>query len=217
MPSDRLRDREQAGRLLAAQLRDLAGRTDVTVLGLPRGGVVVAAAIARELRLPLDVLIVRKLGVPGQPELAMGAIADHGRVRLVNEQLQHALAISDEELDRVTAEEALELERREQMYRNGKPPLDLRDRTAIVVDDGIATGATLMAALAVVRGLGARQVVVATGVAPSELPESLRTLVDRVEFVLTPQRFEGVGDWYDDFRQTTDDEVCALLNDSMAP
>lgn len=206
-----LQDRQEAGRLLAMQLRSYARRADALVVALPRGGVVVAAGIARELELPLDVLIVRKLGVPGQRELAMGAIAAGG-VRLVNQDLLCALRIPDEELDRVTAEEALELERRERLYRQGRPPLDVAGKTVIVVDDGIATGATVMTALAVLRALGAKELVVAAGVAPAEVMEQLREAVGRVEIVFTPEPFEAIGQWFADFRQTTDDEVCSLLD-----
>jgi putative phosphoribosyl transferase len=210
-----LRDREEAGELLAGRLTEYAGRADVLVVGLPRGGAVVAAVIARRLQLPLDLLIVRKLGVPANPELALGAIAANG-VRLVNQDLVGSLHLTDEDVDRITDEEAVELARREQMYRQGRrpAPLNVADKTVILVDDGIATGATLLTAVAVLRAQHPKEIVVAAGVAPEELAGQLRERVDRLELVLAPARFFGVADWYEDFRQTTDEEVCRLLDEA---
>ncbi|MBI3973051.1 MAG: phosphoribosyltransferase [Chloroflexi bacterium] len=208
--NSRFRDRYEAGRVLAEALSEYAGRQDVTVLALPRGGVPVAYEVARALQAPLDVFLVRKLGVPGQEELAMGAIATGG-VRVLNDDVVQALRIPDDVLDRVAARESQELARREVAYRGDRPLPDVRDRTVILVDDGLATGSTMRAAAAAVRRLGPAQVVVAVPVASRDTCEDFRHEVDKIVCAATPEPFFGVGLWYEDFSQTTDDEVRDLL------
>ena len=201
-------DRSEAGRQLATSLRHLAGE-DVIVLGLPRGGVPVAAEVARALRAPLDVIVVRKLGVPVQPELAMGAIGEGG-VRFLDQDLVGRLRISHEQVHAVEDRERRTLEHRAALLRRGGPPLDLRGRTAVVVDDGVATGSTARVACAVARELGARRVVLAVPVGPrkvaTRVPEA-----DEVDVASTPRHFAAVGNHYRDFRPTTDEEVVELL------
>jgi predicted phosphoribosyltransferase len=206
----RFRDREHAGRILADALRPYAGRPDVIVLGLPRGGVPVAAEVARELGAPLDVFVVRKLGVPGHPELAMGAIGSGG-VRVLNESVVRPLGIPERVIDRVAAQEQRELERREQLFRGDRPAPDLKGRTVILVDDGLATGATMRAAVEALRRLAPARIVVAVPVGAPETCEEFRPEVDEVVCAFTPEYFEAVGRWYEKFEQTTDDEVRALL------
>jgi putative phosphoribosyl transferase len=206
----RFADRAEAGRALAARLAVHAGRDDVVVLGLPRGGVPVAAEVARALRAPLDVLLVRKLGLPIQPELAMGAIAEGGVV-LFNEDVLASGAPSPAAIDRVLVTEARELDRRVTLYRGGRPPLPVEARTAIVVDDGLATGATMEAAVQAVRARGAARVVVAVPVATEDACDRLRRVADEVVAARTPSPFYAVGAWYEDFEQTDDAEVIALL------
>jgi putative phosphoribosyl transferase len=205
------RDRADAGRRLAGMLRDLAHRDDLLVLGLPRGGVPVAHEVARALGAPLDVFVVRKLGLPGHDELAMGAIASGG-VRLVNEDVVSAFGVTIDEIARVTAREERELERRERLYRgeDRAPPL-VAGRTVLLVDDGLATGASMRAAVEAVRAQHPRAIVVAVPVAPAETCDALRAAADDVVCAMTPEPFDAVGLWYDDFRQTTDEEVHALL------
>jgi putative phosphoribosyl transferase len=203
-------DRAEAGRILAADLGHLAGRTDVVVLGLPRGGVPVAHEVARALGAPLDVLLARKLGVPQQPELAMGAVGSGG-VRVLNQAVVDALAISPQAIDEVAARESAELARREQSYRAGRPPLDVAGRVAVVVDDGLATGATMRAAVTALRALGPRRIVVAVPVGARETLSELAGEADEVVCARMPRSFHAVGQWYDDFSQTTDDEIRALL------
>ena len=204
------RDRADAGRQLAQRLRDYAGRDDVLVLALPRGGVPVAYEVATALDVPLDVFLVRKLGVPGQEELAMGAIASGG-VRVLNEHVVRMLGISEEEIDRVAVHEQRELERRERAYRQGRPPPELRDRSIILIDDGLATGSTMRAAIDAVRQQGAREVIVAVPVAAVSTCEEFRREVDDIVCAQTPEPFYAVGLWYEDFSQTTDEEVYELL------
>ena len=206
----RFRDRRDAGRLLAAKLGTYANRPDVLVLALPRGGVPVAAEVARALGAPLDVFLVRKLGIPGHQELAMGAIAT-GDVRVLNDEVVRALNIPDRVIDAVTAQEARELARREGLYRGGRPPLDVRGWTVVLVDDGLATGATMHGAVKALRQQGPARVVVAVPIAPPETCEELRTEVDDVICAVTPEPFHAVGLWYEDFSQTTDEEVRDLL------
>ncbi|WP_165252586.1 phosphoribosyltransferase [Paludisphaera soli] len=207
---DAYRDRREAGRVLAAGLAAYAGRTDVLVLALPRGGVPVAYEVARALGAPLDVFLVRKLGVPGHAELALGAIASGG-VRLLNDDVVQALGVSPGVVDAIAAEEWAELERREREYRGDRPTPEVRYRTAILVDDGLATGASMRAAVAAVRKGAPARIVVAVPVgAPSTCRELLRQ-VDEVVCPRTPERFHAVGLWYHDFSQTTDEEVRALL------
>ena len=207
------RNRSEAGRLLAGHLRDYADRADVVVLALPRGGVPVAFEVAEALRAPLDVFVVRKLGVPGQEELAMGAIATGG-VRVTNEEVLRHLHISGEALEAAAAREARELERREREYRGGRPAPDLRGRTVILVDDGLATGSTMRAAARALRQLGPARVVVAVPVGAPQSCAEFRDEVDEVVCAMTPEPFRGVGQWYDDFAQTSDEEVHELLGRS---
>jgi len=204
------RDRREAGRLLAAKLTAYANRPDVIVLALPRGGVPVADEVARALGAPLDVFVVRKLGVPGSEELAMGAVATGG-VRVLNDQLVNRLGIPDHLIDAVAVREGQELARRERLYRGGRPLLDVRDHTVILVDDGLATGATMHAAIAALRQLHPARIVVAVPTASPETCEEMRAEVDDVICAITPEPFQAVGRWYQDFAQTTDEEVQDLL------
>jgi erythromycin esterase-like protein/predicted phosphoribosyltransferase len=209
-------DRRQAGRLLARQLRDYAGRDDVIVLGLPRGGVPVAFEVAQALEAPLDVFLVRKLGVPGHEELALGAIATGG-TRVLNEAVLEALEVPREWIEAVDAREMRELERRERAYRGDRPPPDLTGRTVILVDDGLATGSTMMAAVQAARQDDPARIVVAVPVAPREVVTALREEADDVVCLLAPGVFGSVGAWYDDFSQTTDEEVVELLEQARRP
>ena len=206
----RYHDREDAGRHLATQLASYADRDDVVVLALPRGGVPVAFEIARSLHAPLDVFLVRKLGVPGHPELAMGAIASGG-VRVLSHDIIGQLAVTPEEVEAVTERERVELDRRDRMYRGDRPPTTLAGRTAILVDDGLATGATMEAAIQAVRQSNPARVVVAAPVGAAETCARLRTLADEVVCASIPGYFQAVGLWYDRFDQTSDEEVIALL------
>jgi len=203
-------NRQEAGRRLAEKLEKYAGRSDVIVLGLPRGGVPVAYEIARQLRVPLDVFIVRKLGVPGFEELAIGAIASGG-VRVLNDEVVRVLPNAQQTIDEATARERVELDRREKIYRDDRPPPGLRDRTVILVDDGLATGATMRAAVGALRQQGAARIVVAVPVGAPETCREFETEVDETICAVSPAYFEAVGQFYDDFSQTTDDEVRELL------
>jgi putative phosphoribosyl transferase len=203
-------DRRQAGRQLARRLSPYADDPRVLVLGLPRGGVPVAYEVARGLHAPLDVFLVRKLGFPGQRELAMGAIASGG-VRVLNEDLVRRLGITEAVIEDVAHLEEAELRRREDAYRGDRPAPDVGDRTVIVVDDGLATGSTMAAAVTALRARSPARVVVAVPVAAAATCEDLRHLADEVVCVATPEPFYAVGAWYDDFSPTTDDEVRALL------
>ena len=205
-------DRRAAGQALATRLGHYVQLPGAIVLALPRGGVPVAHAVARGLGLPLDVFIVRKLGVPRHEELAMGAIAS-GSVRVLNRQVIDDLGLSAEVIEAVTATELAELHRRELRYRTHRPPPNLRDRTVILVDDGLATGSTMRAAVAAVREGGAARVVVAVPVAPPDTCDTLAREADEVICPLRPHNFEAVGQWYENFAQTTDEEVSALLAD----
>lgn len=202
-------DRADAGRRLAERLGHLRGG-DVVVVGLPRGGVPVAFEVAQALDVPLDVIVVRKLGVPTQPELAMGAVGEDG-VRVVDRDIVHAARVRDRELAAVEARERVEVERRARRFRADRPRVPLTGRTVVVIDDGIATGSTARAACLVARAEGARRVVVATPVAPPGWTARLEDAADELVAIATPQRFHGVGQWYDDFTQTTDDEVVTFL------
>jgi predicted phosphoribosyltransferase len=204
------RDRREAGRVLAERLRHYAGRPDVLVLALPRGGVPVGYEVARALGAPLDVFLVRKLGVPGHEELAMGAIAS-GNVRVLNPEVIAMLHIPPPVIDDIAAREEIELRRRERIYRDDRPPLDARGRVAILVDDGLATGATMRAAVASLRRHGVSRIVIAVPVAAEETCRALRPEVDEMICAVTPQPFHAVGAWYEDFSQTDDAEVRALL------
>ena len=206
----RLRDRTEAGQRLAEQLTAYAGRSDLLVLGLPRGGVPVAYAIAQALQAPLDVFVVRKLGVPGQPELALGAIASGG-MRVRNDDVVWSLDISEAMIDAIVAQEQQELTRRERLYRGERPPLIVRDKTVILVDDGIATGATMRAAIAALRAHQPAKLIVAVGVAAPATCAELKDEVDEVVCLLQPDPFWAVGRWFANFRATSDDEVRTLL------
>lgn len=206
----RFEDRHEGGRVLAGALSRYAEQPEVTVLALPRGGVPVAAEVARALGAPLDVFVVRKLGVPGHEELAMGAIASGG-VRVLNEDVLATVGIPEREIERVSAQELEALEAQERAYRGGRGPLDARGRTAILVDDGLATGATMRAAIAALRRLGAAAIVVAVPTGPRETCETLAREVDDVVCASTPDPFTAVGLWYRDFAPVSDDEVRALL------
>jgi predicted phosphoribosyltransferase len=210
MTADTFRDRRHAGSVLGQALTPYANRSDVTVLALPRGGVPVAYEVARALRAPLDVFIVRKLGVPGHEELAMGAIAGGG-VRVLNDDVVHGLGLDEAAIDRVTRSEQRELERREREYRGDRLPPELRGRTAILVDDGLATGATMLAAVKALRLQQPSRIVVAVPTAAAETCAQLRSEADEVICATTPRPFRGVGQWYLDFSQTSDDEVRELL------
>ncbi len=203
-------DRIDAGRQLTTRLRKYADRPDVIVLALPRGGVPVAFEVSQELNAPLDIFLVRKLGVPGHEELAMGAIASGG-VRVINQDVVSYLQIPGEVIDAVAAYEQRELERREREYRGDRPPPDLRGRVVILIDDGLATGSTMRAAAAAVRKQRPARIVVAVPVAAPETCENFRSEVDEIVCAVTPEPFRGVGLWYEDFSQTTDQDVRELL------
>ena len=211
-PSDgsRFRDRAEAGQLLAQALDEYAGRDDVIVLALPRGGVPVGCEIARRLRVPLDVFLVRKLGVPWHPELAMGALASGG-VQVLNDEVVRAYGIPQHVIGAVATHEQEELDRRAREYRGDRTFPSLEGRTAILVDDGLATGSTMRAAVAAVRKEKPAAVIVAVPVAASQTCGELQHEVDRIVCLRTPEAFSAVGAWYEDFSQISDDEVRALL------
>jgi putative phosphoribosyl transferase len=208
--SIKFRTRTEAGKLLARELTAYATCQDLLVLGLPRGGVPVAYEVAKALDAPLDICLVRKIGVPGHRELAMGAIASAG-VRVLNYDVVSSLAISEQIINQVTANELQELQRRDRAYRGDRPPLNVKNRTVILVDDGIATGSTMRAAITLLQQQQPNRIVVAVPVAPPETCEQLSEQVDEVVCLKMPERMYAVGVWYEDFSQTTDDEVCYLL------
>jgi uncharacterized protein (TIGR00369 family) len=210
----RFRNRSDAGRRLAIRLQSLRGE-DVVVLGLPRGGVPVAAEVAHALGAPLDVILVRKLGVPAQPELGLGAIGESG-ARVINPDVVRYAHVSEEQIARVEAKERAELQRRAQRFRGDAPHEPLAGRTAVIVDDGIATGSTARAACQVARALGAAAVVLAVPVAPPSADRALRGDADEVICLEMPDRFLAIGEWYEDFAQTSDEEVVALLRAARA-
>ena len=212
----RFANRAEAGRMLAQQLAKYADRPDVLVLALPRGGVPIGYEVARALNAPLDIFLVRKLGIPGYEELAMGAIASGG-VRVLNDQLVRALDIPDYVINAVAEWEGKELARRERVYRGDRPPPDVRGRTVILVDDGLATGSTMLAAVRALRQQQPARIVVAVPTASPDTCEFLRAEADEVICATTPEPFRAVGFWYDDFSQTTDEEVRELLARSAAP
>jgi len=207
------RNRSEAGRLLAGELAHYKSKPDVVVLGLTRGGVPVAAEVAGALEVPLDVIVVRKIGVPFQPELAMGAIAGEG-TQVLDQELIHALGVSDREVELVTTRERAEVERRERLYRRGRSPLELKEHTAILVDDGLATGSTMLAAVAFARKRLAKRIVLAVPVASVEALDKLRAKVDECVCLATPDPFFSVGDWYWNFLPTEDADVLKLLDES---
>lgn len=211
----RFRDRVHAGRVLADELTDYAERPDVLVLALPRGGVPVAFEVASALHVPLDILVVRKLGVPGYEELAMGAIASGG-VRVLNEEVIRQLRISGEIIDAAAAVEERELERRELAYRGSRPRPEIRGRTVILVDDGIATGSTVRAAVQALRQQHPVRIVVAAPVVPPSTADQLESEVDELVCVLMPPSMLSIGSWYEEFPQTSDDEVRRLLEQAAA-
>jgi predicted phosphoribosyltransferase len=209
----RFQDRTEAGRILAHELEAYAGQPDVVVLALPRGGVPVAFEVAQALGVPLDVFLVRKLGVPGHEELAMGALAS-GDVRILNEEVVDALGIPPEVIDLVAQAEQQELERREQAYRGNRPAIDVAGRTVILIDDGLATGSTMKAAIAALRRQNVHRLIVAVPTSSPSTRSEIATLADDCVSVITPEPFHAVGLWYHDFSQTSDAEVCDLLERS---
>lgn len=215
-PGRAFRDRADAGRALAGKLAHCARTPDVVVLGLPRGGVPVAYEVAVALGAPLDVFVVRKLGVPGHAELAMGAIADGG-VRVVNESVTKSLGLGEAVIDEVAASEGVELARRQLAYRGDRPPLDVSGKVVIVVDDGLATGATMRAAVVALRAQGPARVVVAVPVGARPTCAELQAEADEVICLRAPLSFMAVGQWYDDFSPTTDDEIRVLLARASGP
>jgi putative phosphoribosyl transferase len=204
------RDRTEAGRVLAAKLAIYAGRPDVLVLALPRGGVVVGFEVAQALHAPLDVFVVRKLGVPGHEELAMGAIAP-GKVRVIDERIVRTLDISERTLEAVAETEEQELERRERTYRGDRPKPEFKGRTVILVDDGLATGSTMRAAIAALRKENPARIVVGVPIAASSTCQEFRAEVDEIVCAKSPEPFYAIGQWYESFSQLTDAEVHALL------
>ena len=203
-------DRTDAGRALAERLGAYANRDDVLVLALPRGGVPVAFEVARKLRAPLDVFLVRKLGVPGQEELAMGAISSGG-ITVLNENVVRGLGIPREVIDRTAVAQREELTRRERLYRNHRPAPEIRGRCVLLIDDGLATGASMLAAVQGLRKHEPARIVVAVPVAAEPTCQRFQGVADEIVCMATPEPFGGVGQWYEDFRQTTDDEVRELL------
>ena len=207
------KNRKDAGRELAEKLIEYKNRQDVLVLALPRGGVPVAFEVARKLNFPLDVFLVRKLGVPGQEELAMGAIAS-GETRVLNEKVINPLRIPKEIVEAVARKENRELERRERAYRDDLPAPDIAGKTVILIDDGLATGATMRAAVIALKQQNPAKIIVAVPVASPETCAEFRDEVDKIICAVMPEPFHGVGLWYEDFSQTTDEEVCELLSKS---
>lgn len=211
MPSSQIyRDRTEAGRILARHVTPMVSDCQPLILALPRGGVPVGFEVARPLHAELDVFLVRKLGLPGREELAIGAIASGG-VRVLNRELIEELQLPQDVISRVTAIEEEELKRREHLYRQNRPPIAVRDRTVVLVDDGLATGASMMASVRALRPQNPRRIVVAVPVAASETCEQFRREADEIICPATPEPFTAVGAWYDDFSQITDIEVRKLL------
>lgn len=209
----RFPNRRDAGREVAQKLLEYRSRSDVNVLALPRGGVPVAYEVALALKAPLDVWIVRKLGLPGQEELAIGAIASGG-IRILNHDIIQAVGLRKSTIDKVTEQELEELGRREQQYRGNRPPCDVRDRTVILIDDGLATGASMLAAVRGLRMQTPASIVVAVPAASPQAIEILKAEADEVVSLIAPYEFKGVGNWYEDFSQTTDEEVQVLLEEA---
>lgn len=205
------RDRHEGGKTLGNHLIAYKGKKNVLVLALPRGGVVVGYEIAKALKLPLDVLLVRKLGVPGYEELAFGAIA-MGGVEVYNQEVLSSLHVTQSQRQAVIEKEKEELQRREQVYRKNKPALEVKDKTIIVVDDGLATGATMRAAINALKHMDAGKIIVAVPVSAVDTRDTIASMVDEVICLETPEPFYGIGMWYDSFPQNTDDEVLELLS-----
>ena len=210
----RFHDRIDAGRQLAAALTEFEGRPEVLVLGLPRGGIPVAHEVAKQLHVVLDVCLVRKLGVPGHAELAMGAIADGG-IEVLSLDLIRDLGIPRPLVEQVAVKERLELERRDRLYRGGRPPARVDGRIVLLVDDGFATGSTMEAAILVLRQQAPARVVAAAPVGPRDTCERLRVIADDVVCLSTPESFEAVGQWYEEFEQTRDEEIMQLLGPTI--
>ena len=208
------RDRRHSGRELARHLGHLKSQ-NVVVLALPRGGVPVAFEVARALDAPLEVFVVRKLGLPGHPEYAMGAIASGG-VRVLNDEVVRLYGIPERVVDAIVSHEQMELERREHVYRDGRPPLDVRGRTVVITDDGLATGSTMRAAVEAVRALGAARIIVAVPVGSPDSCREFAAIADEIICARAPEHFAAVGQWYDDFRQTTDEEVRELMRAALS-
>jgi len=206
----KFRNRVEAGQMIAAQMQDYIHQENLLVLALPRGGVPVAFEVAEVLHAPLDVCLVRKLGVPGHEELAMGAIASP-TVQILNYDVINSLGIDSVTIAQVAAQELQELQRRHLAYRQGSPPVDIKDKHVILVDDGIATGSTMLAAIAILRQQQPAQIIVAVPVAPPSVYQQLKLEVDAVICLYTPKLMYAIGSWYEDFRQTTDEEVRRLL------
>ena len=204
------RNRTEAGKLLASQLTQYANRPDILVLGIPGGGVVVASEVAKVLNAPLDICLVRKLGVPGNPELAMGAIASSG-FEVLNEDLLDWMRISGHTIAEVADLELQELERHDRIYRGDRSPLDIRDHIVILVDDGLATGAMMRAAIGMLKPQHPQRIIIAVPVAPLNTCDRLRTEVDEMVCLITPEQFCGIGLWYEDFEPIADEQVCELL------
>jgi putative phosphoribosyl transferase len=209
------RDRREAGRELARRLQKYAGRQDLLVLGIPRGGVPVAFEVASALKAPLDIFVSRKLGVPGQEELAFGAVASGG-TRILDNQIVNAVGLSELDIEHIAARENQELQRREQVFRDGRPPLDVEGKIVVLVDDGIATGASTRVAIAALRQMRPAEIVVAAPVVPLWTYERLRREADDVIGVHTPKSFFAIGEFYDDFSQATDEEVMELLRQASS-
>ncbi len=211
----RFKNRIEAGQLLADRLKSYSGSKDLLILGLPRGGVPVAWEVAKRLNALFDVILVRKLGVPQNKELAMGAIAPGG-IRILNNEIIRALGISQETINEVASEESQELERREKLFRNKRPQPLVRGKTVIIIDDGIATGSTMRAVIAILKSHRPAELIVAVPVAPASTLNEISSLVDRVVCLIVPEEFYAIGPWYEDFSQTTEDEVCAILSQANA-
>jgi predicted phosphoribosyltransferase len=211
---ERYRDRRHAGLELARHLTDVKGQ-DVVVLALPRGGVPVAFEVARALDAPLDVFVVRKLGLPGHPEFAMGAIASGG-VRVLNDEVVRLYRIPEQAVEAIARDERHELERREREFRSQRPPLDVGGRTVVLIDDGLATGSTMKAAVEAVRSLRPTRIIVAVPVGSPDTCREFAAIADDIICARAPEHFAAVGQWYDDFRQTTDEEVRELLQAATA-
>ncbi|QIR41133.1 phosphoribosyltransferase [Tolypothrix sp. PCC 7910] len=214
--STKFRTRLEAGQMLGKQLTGYAGCPNLLVLGLPRGGVPVAFEVAKVLGAPLDICLVRKLGVPGHKELAMGAITS-GSIRVLNYDVVNSLGISNQTIEQVTADEFQELQRRDRVYRGDRPPVNVKNCTVIVVDDGIATGSTMRAAITILQRQQPKRLVVAVPVAPPDTCEQLKEIVDEVVCLKMPEQMCAVGLWYENFSQTTDEEVRYLLAKQSSP